>query len=103
MSQPTTEQDVQKKAIDPDHLEKIGAFAEEGGAIDRASLEKKLLLKLDLRFSILIVIYILNVSFFFFQPAFFRSEGNAQGRRGLALGSAADERGGGGMISWGER
>ncbi|KAK4699668.1 MFS transporter, ACS family, pantothenate transporter, partial [Phenoliferia sp. Uapishka_3] len=48
------------KAIDPAYIEKLGAFEEDGGIHDRPAMERKLLWKLDLRFSILIIIYILN-------------------------------------------
>ncbi|KAM0751874.1 MFS general substrate transporter [Meredithblackwellia eburnea MCA 4105] len=51
---------IAKPAVDPDHIEKMGAFTTEGGQIDRARMERKLVWKLDLRFSILIVVYILN-------------------------------------------
>lgn len=43
------------KGIDPAHIEKHGAFEEDGGIHDRPAMERKLLWKLDMRFSILII------------------------------------------------
>ncbi|KAL8280508.1 hypothetical protein RQP46_007156 [Phenoliferia psychrophenolica] len=45
-----------KGTVDPVHNEKIGAFEEDGGTLDRVAMERKLLWKLDARFSILIII-----------------------------------------------
>ena len=45
------------KGIDPAHIEKHGAFEEDGGIHDRPAMERKLLWKLDARFSILIIMY----------------------------------------------
>lgn len=45
------------KGIDPAHIEKHGAFEEDGGIHDRPAMERKLLWKLDTRFSILIIMY----------------------------------------------
>lgn len=49
-------------AVTDEHHEKnqSALVGEDGGLVDRARLEKRLKRKLDLRFSILIVIYILN-------------------------------------------
>lgn len=43
---------TEAKTVSPAHLEKLGleAFAEDGGIVDRAKMERKLLWKLDLRF-----------------------------------------------------
>lgn len=43
-------------------LSENGSVAEDGAIVDRQRLERKLLWKVDLRFSILVIIYILNVS-----------------------------------------
>ena len=48
------------ESIDEEKRVDVDADAEFGGPEGRQRLEKKLLLKLDLRMSILVVIYILN-------------------------------------------
>ncbi|ORY90749.1 MFS general substrate transporter [Leucosporidium creatinivorum] len=49
-------------AVTDEHHEKnqSALVGEDGGLVDRARLEKRLIRKLDIRFSILVVIYILN-------------------------------------------
>lgn len=50
----------EQEAFEQHHNENGISVAEDGGIVDRARMEKRLLWKLDARFSILIVIYILN-------------------------------------------
>ena len=50
--------DVEK--VGREHVEEVDSDAEFGGTEARKKLERKLLWKLDLRMSILVVIYILN-------------------------------------------
>lgn len=91
-----TQHIMRKSPLQPEQEKLEVAFAEEGGpgSLDRASLEKRLLLKLDLRFSVLIVIYILNVGLSTFRGSLLEGEAGAG-----SLGSAATWRGASGVGS----
>ena len=67
MSASTEDKEAVGEKSSVGHIEE-DSDAEFGGTEARKALEKRLLLKLDLRMSILVIIYILNFVRFFLPP-----------------------------------